>query len=923
MKKVFFLLFLIPFFSYSQTQQYIGKNGEIISANYATDAKVSDSLRNVIDYTTISSVSEFAAFNKYAKTVVVTDTLRGGFFNIYTGSDTADNGMIFLDALGRKWLRKVEGNAINIRWYGLNPYNNYAVDDAPVFRVAIDYIHKHANTFTQLYCPRGTPDNNSWYLLGSTLTLQEVELIGDGLQQTPLTLFQVLPDVKAFYIPALNHVGSGNHVNVTNIAVRHYDPVTSATNNHSFDIRCFVNFTNVNVVYNKCGNAFNIIACGSALDSTRGNSDHSNFSYCQGNSSLNGLYIFGCDANIMNFSNCSWVSNKYWGSYDKSLLGNIYINNHWSNNGKEGDCSAIYAGLYYIAEDSTNNVGKRPDLHPEYWYPVSFAVGAATWDTTRLYHSGGVAAVIDINAFSKFISPYTEYYQPGGMLLNARSTTEGGDNPNLIRGGLNIHPVDGVLLVDNNLHNGGIVTDRLYAGPTPVGNNSIHANTVDYYAMLLESSGQTSVQMQMKNTTSGNTGGLVYVDSVLVTRAGSDYSTAHTKWAMYPYNSDNVIDLGKSSLRFKDVYAGLSEGAGTKSVRVNPATGRFTYADTTTGSGLPSQTGNSGKYLTTNGTVPSWAALAGGGDLLAANNLSDVASAATSRTNLGLAIGTDVLAPSGNGSALTGITASQVGLGNVDNTSDANKPVSTATQTALNLKQDILKTKNLSWSQSGGGTTITAWGPAQTATGTATAVTQLTTNDYTYNPRLEYLVTVAATTAVAGWRSGSAVFNMGTTSTNGGLNYYCIWGNATGAATATTRCFVGIQASTSAPTDVEPSTLVNMFGVGWGAADANMQFFHNDGSGAATAVDLGADFPVPTSDRSAGYRLEMTTVSNSSTVNYTLTNIITLTTISGSVSTNLPANSVFLGDRGYMSVGGTSSVIGIAFRNKYIQAPYF
>lgn len=36
------------------------------------------------------------------------------------------------------------------------------------------------------------------------------------------------------------------------------------------------------------------------------------------------------------------------------------------------------------------------------------------------------------------------------------------------------------------------------------------------------------------------------------------------------------------------------------------------------------------------------------------------------------------------------VTKTQVGLGNVDNTSDANKPVSTATQTALNAKQDTL-----------------------------------------------------------------------------------------------------------------------------------------------------------------------------------------------------------------------------------------
>lgn len=36
-----------------------------------------------------------------------------------------------------------------------------------------------------------------------------------------------------------------------------------------------------------------------------------------------------------------------------------------------------------------------------------------------------------------------------------------------------------------------------------------------------------------------------------------------------------------------------------------------------------------------------------------------------------------------------GVTKANVGLGNCDNTSDANKPVSTATQTALNLKQNL------------------------------------------------------------------------------------------------------------------------------------------------------------------------------------------------------------------------------------------
>ena len=43
---------------------------------------------------------------------------------------------------------------------------------------------------------------------------------------------------------------------------------------------------------------------------------------------------------------------------------------------------------------------------------------------------------------------------------------------------------------------------------------------------------------------------------------------------------------------------------------------------------------------------------------------------------------------------VSGITKNMVGLGNVDNTSDANKPVSTAQQTALDAKQDIIDSNN-------------------------------------------------------------------------------------------------------------------------------------------------------------------------------------------------------------------------------------
>ena len=66
-------------------------------------------------------------------------------------------------------------------------------------------------------------------------------------------------------------------------------------------------------------------------------------------------------------------------------------------------------------------------------------------------------------------------------------------------------------------------------------------------------------------------------------------------------------------------------------------------------------------------------------------------------TDMGVTIRSDVgITLDGS---VSGISKSSVGLGNVDNTSDANKPISTATQTALNGKQATV---------TGGASTITS-----------------------------------------------------------------------------------------------------------------------------------------------------------------------------------------------------------------------
>jgi hypothetical protein len=66
-------------------------------------------------------------------------------------------------------------------------------------------------------------------------------------------------------------------------------------------------------------------------------------------------------------------------------------------------------------------------------------------------------------------------------------------------------------------------------------------------------------------------------------------------------------------------------------------------------------------------TGSAWvAAYVSGADYLAkANNLSDLTSAPTARTNLGLVIGTDVLSPSGSGASLTSLNATNLSSGTV------------------------------------------------------------------------------------------------------------------------------------------------------------------------------------------------------------------------------------------------------------------
>ncbi len=224
----------------------------------------------------------------------------------------------------------------------------------------------------------------------------------------------------------------------------------------------------------------------------------------------------------------------------------------------------------------------------------------------------------------------------------------------------------------------------------------------------------------------------------------------------------------------------------------------------------------------------------------------------------------------------------------------------------------------------GNGGTVTNMGIATASTGTSTAVNVATTNLHTYMRRQEWLVTTASATAVVGFRASALQWTLGGPAARlGGFHKVMRWGPATGVANGSHRNFVGMRGSTAAPTDVNPSTLTNICGMGYDAGDANIQFMHNDGSGVATKIDLGSSFPKPSADRTSVYEVALFAPPGTTQIlHYEVTDLVSGEIATGTVTTDLPATTQLLAPWSMMSVGGVSSVVGMAVMGMYIETDF-
>jgi len=231
------------------------------------------------------------------------------------------------------------------------------------------------------------------------------------------------------------------------------------------------------------------------------------------------------------------------------------------------------------------------------------------------------------------------------------------------------------------------------------------------------------------------------------------------------------------------------------------------------------------------------------------------------------------------------------------------------------LQPNITHTRIAYWSGvNGSGTLNVEDAVAPTALGTNTSRFSNVTSSFTRVRRIGY-VSAATAGTLAGWYLASATWFLGTGSAYGFLASFT-FGCSDAATVAGARQFVGMTASTAAPTNVEPSTLTNAIGIGHGAADTNLMLYCA-GSAAQTPINLGVNFPANTLSTDM-YRFTIWAGQDGS-INYQVDRLGTSYTASGNFpnatpGTTAPANnnsSTILGPRLWRCNNATALAVAL------------
>lgn len=206
---------------------------------------------------------------------------------------------------------------------------------------------------------------------------------------------------------------------------------------------------------------------------------------------------------------------------------------------------------------------------------------------------------------------------------------------------------------------------------------------------------------------------------------------------------------------------------------------------------------------------------------------------------------------------------------------------------------------------------------------TPTAVIPTTTSLSQAMVRARLVSTTTAQSA-GELRGTNAQWFLSSTANMGG--FYLVVRFSIGVSAATgSRGFIGMSATTAAlAAGVDPSTYLNMVGLGWNAADTSMRVMSNDGTGTATQTAVfGANYATGTSGTNA-YEFSLYAPSGAGLqVHWSLTRINDGAMVSSGatpITTDLPALNTLLTPHVFMGNGANAASVGIDLQSLYIES---
>lgn len=617
----------------------------------------------------------------------------GKFYYDATSSEDDDGGLIIkpTDVVGDgRWKRFTQGRIYNILWWGAKA--DGVTDNLEIFENAIASVPNIPQPPSQygynlkgiFYFP-GSPD--SYYFSDTYDCYDGITILGDeGMDSFMATILEWPTNTTGIHVHAnQDGVTRGSH----------------GFRGANFKVKSVIttnDYTHHGILYNRPGHLANVHAegfggAGFAIQSNiEGIADIGYMVNCSGYANgLAGLYTFGVDSNQWVIANINVFGNTRFGIWEKSFLGNTYISPH-SNSNTVVPNNPVWAfnngETYACIQDHTN---KEPGVAvdwEDYWVLVDLGVPSATpyhpqWTSNFAYLEGGTyVSEGETNASDWGNNWYAEGGQAPSRFAGFNKGAKGADGAGIVGRAAMMGAENGM-----NVFFGGLVSKvKKSFNEYP----DVEA-TIDNLGFSLFPVNQSTGQRESGTSLLWDSTLNAYAQIFNNSNSFSAYwmTTAATDKTLFGLTGNVLLGLMAFPRGF---YLGIEDSANhyrsfgfSESV---PTNGEHAVGDVRLKRITAASDTVIGWRCTVAGTPGTWEALNIGqaqlsgtgfvkatGTTISYDNSTYVP---TSRTINGNALSSDVT-----------LSKSDVGLGNADNTSDANKPVSTAQQTALDLKANL------------------------------------------------------------------------------------------------------------------------------------------------------------------------------------------------------------------------------------------